>query len=132
MDTIEGIGAVITGGASGIGLATAASSATAARRRTRGRGGRRLECVVESLEADGFAAFGVPCDVRDFDAVQQLADEAFRILGQVHVVFNNAGVGARGPRFAAQPRRLAMGARRRPLGTHSRRRGVPPEDDRAR
>ena len=38
-----------------------------------------------------------PATWRDFDAVQQLADEAFRILGQVHVVFNNAGVVLAGP-----------------------------------
>lgn len=98
MDTVEGVGAVITGGASGIGLATA--------RELCRRGARvvladvevdALERAVASLDAEGFAAFGVPCDVRSFGAVQALADEAFRILGLVHVVFNNAGVALAGP-----------------------------------
>ena len=37
------------------------------------------------------------CDVRKLDDVEHLADEAFRVFGDVHVVFNNAGIAYAGP-----------------------------------
>jgi NAD(P)-dependent dehydrogenase (short-subunit alcohol dehydrogenase family) len=98
VETFEGRGAVITGGASGIGLATA-------REFTR-RGARvvladidrsALDQAVEQLRADGADAHGVACDVRKLDDVARLADEAFGVLGEVHVVFNNAGIAYAGP-----------------------------------
>ena len=48
------------------------------------------------LREEGVDAHGVVCDVRKLDDVERLADEAFRLLGAVHVVFNNAGIGAPG------------------------------------
>ena len=98
MDSFDGKGAVVTGGASGIGLATA--------RLLGSRGARlvladieraALDAAVEDLRGQGIEAHGVVCDVRSLDAVQSLADEAFAELGAVHVVFNNAGVAVAGP-----------------------------------
>ncbi len=98
MDTFEGRGAVVTGGASGIGLAGAREFAS--------RGASvvladvdpaALDGAVAALRADGFDAHGVVCDVSDRDQVQRLADESFRLLGAVHVVFNNAGIALSGP-----------------------------------
>ena len=37
------------------------------------------------------------CDVRKLDDVSRLADEAFDVFGDVHVVFNNAGIAYAGP-----------------------------------
>ena len=98
VDTLDGKGAVITGGASGIGFATA---------RELGRRGARvviadIEAValaraVGQLHDDGIEAHGVECDVTSFDAVQSLAAQSFERLGEVHVVFNNAGVAIGGP-----------------------------------
>jgi NAD(P)-dependent dehydrogenase (short-subunit alcohol dehydrogenase family) len=98
MDTLEGKGAVITGGASGIGYATA---------RELGRRNARvviadieaaaLERAVGQLRDEGIEAYGVGCDVTSFDAVQSLAAESFDRLGAVQVVFNNAGVALGGP-----------------------------------
>jgi NAD(P)-dependent dehydrogenase (short-subunit alcohol dehydrogenase family) len=98
MDTVKGHGAVVTGGASGIGLATA---------RELGLRGARvvigdvevpvLERAVTRLRAEGIDAVGVPCDVRRLDQVMHLADEAFAQLSAVHIVFNNAGVALNGP-----------------------------------
>jgi NAD(P)-dependent dehydrogenase (short-subunit alcohol dehydrogenase family) len=56
-----------------------------------------LEQAVERLRATGIDASGVPCDVRSLDQVTRLADDAFRHLSAVHIVFNNAGVAVSGP-----------------------------------
>lgn len=98
MDGFEGRGAVITGGASGIGLATARELARRGAAVVLGdieQGA--LDTAVSGLRDDGFEAHGVVCDVRNLEDVGRLADEAFRLLGGVHVVFNNAGVAVAGP-----------------------------------
>ena len=56
-----------------------------------------LDDAVATLRADGVDAHGVMCDVRKLDDVAHLADEAFRVFGDVHVVFNNAGIAYAGP-----------------------------------
>jgi NAD(P)-dependent dehydrogenase (short-subunit alcohol dehydrogenase family) len=98
VENFEGRGTVITGGANGIGFATAREFAR--------RGARvmladidqvALDDAVENLRADGVDAHGVVCDVRKLDDVGHLADEAFRVFGDVHVVFNNAGIAYAGP-----------------------------------
>ena len=57
-------------------------------------GGKRRR---RDLVLAGFEAHGVMCDVRQLDEVVHLADEAFRLLGQIDVVFSNAGIVVAGP-----------------------------------
>ena len=98
MDTFEGKGAVVTGGASGIGFATAKQlGAKGARVVLADVDGVALEAAVAQLRAAGIAADGVVCDVSSLESVQALADESFHRLGAVHLVFNNAGVAVGGP-----------------------------------
>jgi NAD(P)-dependent dehydrogenase (short-subunit alcohol dehydrogenase family) len=94
----KGKAAVITGGANGIGFATATEFAR--------RGARvvladvdkpALEQAVARLHAEGFDAHPVMCDVRQLDEMVHLADESFRLLGQVDIVFSNAGIVVAGP-----------------------------------
>ena len=98
MEEIDGKVAVITGGASGIGLAVGRVLAE--------RGARLvladieegvLDAAVAGLVAEGHQAVPVVCDVSDLGSVQALADRAFEEMGAVHVVFNNAGVAVGGP-----------------------------------
>jgi len=98
VDTFSGRGAVITGGAAGIGLATAREFAARGAHVVLGDVDRRaLDAAVSALRADGFTAHGVICDVTRLDSVENLADEAERLLGAVDIVFNNAGVALAGP-----------------------------------
>ena len=50
--------------------------------------------AVDRLRAQGHDVTGVVTDVTDFASVEHLADEAYATYGAVHVLCNNAGVGA--------------------------------------
>jgi NAD(P)-dependent dehydrogenase (short-subunit alcohol dehydrogenase family) len=85
--------AVVTGGASGIGLAAA---------RLFGREGMRvviadiepaaLEEAAQSLAGEGIDVLGVKTDVGDGASMERLAEQTWNAFGAAHVVFNNAGV----------------------------------------
>ncbi len=93
METFEGRVAVVTGGASGMGLAFGRRFA---------REGMRvaladieapaLEAAVASIREAGGEAIGVPTDVSKPEAVEALAARAYDEFGAVHVLCNNAGV----------------------------------------
>jgi len=99
MDTLNGKGAVVTGGASGIGLATAKVLASKGAKVVLAdiEQGALDRAVAEVRAAGGGEAHGVVCDVRSLEAVRAMADAAFEALGTVHVVFNNAGIAVGGP-----------------------------------
>jgi len=97
MDTISGKVAVITGGASGIGFATAkALAAKGARLVIADIEASALNQAVAELSSSGVKAEGVVCDVADLGSVQNLAQQAFSKMGAVHILFNNAGVALNG------------------------------------
>jgi NAD(P)-dependent dehydrogenase (short-subunit alcohol dehydrogenase family) len=90
---LEGKTAVITGGASGIGLATAKQLAKSGVNLVLGDiEGETLAGVVEGLRVSGVKALGVTTDVTKEEDVIALRDAALAEFGAVHVVFNNAGV----------------------------------------
>ena len=98
MESLSGRVAVITGGASGIGLATA--------RRLAQEGMRvvladieqgPLDIAVRELEGLGGEALGVRTDVGDLAQMEGLAAQTFDRFGGAHVIFNNAGVAIHGP-----------------------------------
>jgi NAD(P)-dependent dehydrogenase (short-subunit alcohol dehydrogenase family) len=93
MDEFEGRVAVVTGAASGIGLATATRFAQEGMRVVLADIERDpLEAAVSKLQGLGHEVLGVPTDVSQWDAIQHLADQTLNAFGQVNVVHNNAGV----------------------------------------
>lgn len=94
MDNFSGKTAVVTGGASGIGLGM--SRAFAARGMNVVIGDLNDEAmasVAAELTERGVEVVTQQCDVSSLDAVQALADTTMDRFGGVHVVCNNAGVG---------------------------------------
>jgi NAD(P)-dependent dehydrogenase (short-subunit alcohol dehydrogenase family) len=92
---LEGRTAVITGGASGIGLATARHFATAGVNLVLGDiEAGPLETAVAQLRDGGARVIGVCGDVSVEEDVTAMREAALAEFGGVHLVFNNAGVGA--------------------------------------
>jgi NAD(P)-dependent dehydrogenase (short-subunit alcohol dehydrogenase family) len=84
MSEMDGLVALVTGGASGIGAATVVDL------RLRG-------ATVAVLDLDpGGDPEGVPCDVRDDAAVRAAVERVVRGHGRLDVVVANAGIGAVG------------------------------------
>ncbi|WP_326577875.1 SDR family oxidoreductase [Actinacidiphila glaucinigra] len=84
---LEGLGALVTGGASGIGLATARLLAA--------RGAR---VAVLDLAPDGLPGHltGFTADVSDDASTRAAVDAAAEALGGLDILVNNAGIGAAG------------------------------------
>jgi NAD(P)-dependent dehydrogenase (short-subunit alcohol dehydrogenase family) len=90
--------AVITGGASGIGRAVAHQAAAEGMKVVLADiEEAALADAVAGLTASGAEAVGVVTDVSDAVSVHHLRDRALAAFGAVHLVHNNAGVGAGGP-----------------------------------
>ena len=97
MHDVNGKVAVVTGGASGVGLAMGRHFA---------EHGMQvmladiqtgpLDDAVAALRRDGLAVAGCVTDVTKLASVEQLAIETQRVYGAVHVVCNNAGIGPGG------------------------------------
>lgn len=90
---INGLVAVITGGASGIGEAVAKDMAKAGARVVIGDVGQdSLDRVVAEIRAAGGEAVGVVADVRSEESMARLMDTAVSSFGAINVVVANAGV----------------------------------------
>jgi NAD(P)-dependent dehydrogenase (short-subunit alcohol dehydrogenase family) len=85
--------AVITGGASGIGLALARRFADEGVKLVLGDIEQGpLDEAVKALEASGASATSLVIDVRKESDIEALRDHALNTFGKVHLVVNNAGV----------------------------------------
>lgn len=90
---LEGKVAVITGAASGIGLATARLFAQEGARLFLGDVGEKAgQRAAEEIEADGGEADFVYTDVTSSDDVKGLIDGAVERYGKLDIIFNNAGI----------------------------------------
>ncbi len=88
MKDFEGLVAVITGGASGIGAATATE--------LRGRGARVAVLDLAFATVSSTDMLEVPCNVADPDSVGIAIDTVASALGAIDILVNNAGIGATG------------------------------------
>jgi NAD(P)-dependent dehydrogenase (short-subunit alcohol dehydrogenase family) len=89
---LSGIGAIVTGGASGLGAATAAALA---------KGGAKVAVVdinAAAAEAAGkrLGGIGLACDVADAEAAERVVAQAIAAVGPVRILINCAGVGTAG------------------------------------
>ena len=85
--------ALITGGTSGIGEATALLfSREGAQVAVTGRDEGRGQRVVETIEKGGGRAIFVRADVRKAADCQHAVTETVKAFGRVHILFNNAGI----------------------------------------
>ncbi|CAH2901786.1 MAG: Short-chain dehydrogenase/reductase SDR [uncultured Paraburkholderia sp.] len=89
--------AVITGAASGFGLAFAQKGAALGMKLVLADlNPDALAQAVDTLRAAGADAIGVPTDVSSATQVEALAQAALDAFGKVHLLFSNAGVGSGG------------------------------------
>ena len=104
MQDFEGRVAVATGAASGIGLGVTERFLREGMKVVMADVEKgSLDREVARLRAAGGDVLPVVCDVRDPDAVFDLAKQTLSHYGAVHVVFNNAGVGPAGPMLETKP-----------------------------
>jgi NAD(P)-dependent dehydrogenase (short-subunit alcohol dehydrogenase family) len=87
MTDFAGLAAVVTGGASGIGRATAQLLAA-----------RGAQVAALDLNPDQVSdpLVGIRCDVTDDESVRAAVAEAAQRFGRLDIVINNAGIGAQG------------------------------------
>jgi NAD(P)-dependent dehydrogenase (short-subunit alcohol dehydrogenase family) len=90
--------AVITGGGSGIGLATGrALAAQGCRLVLADIEEGALKRAADEFARDGVRVVGVRTDVGDRSSVAALAEKSWSAFGRVDILFNNAGVAVFGP-----------------------------------
>ena len=87
MDEFDGLAAVVTGGASGIGAATAALLM---------RAGARVAVLDRDVHGVPVNAMTITCDVTDSVSVDRAIEEVIAAFGQLDILVNNAGIGAVG------------------------------------
>ncbi|MFE7418418.1 SDR family NAD(P)-dependent oxidoreductase [Rhodococcus sp. NPDC057529] len=91
MNDFNGLVAVITGGASGIGAATATLL------RDRGAAVASLDRAYTRVDKrDGGRLLTIPCDISSSASVSEAIETAADALGGINVLVNNAGIGAIG------------------------------------
>src|SRR6266576_2771109 len=97
MREIEGKTAVVTGGASGIGLAMVKHFAQSGMKvMIADIQPDALDGAVASLRADGLDAAGCVTDVTKPESLEHLVHTTVERFGAVHLLCNNAGIGPGG------------------------------------
>ncbi|MBB4910676.1 glucose 1-dehydrogenase [Actinophytocola algeriensis] len=85
--------ALVTGAASGMGLATAQAFANAGAAVVLADVDKdALHLAVDQLTSAGHQALAVPCDVTDEDQVTAMVDTTVATFGRLDATFNNAGI----------------------------------------
>lgn len=93
---------VVTGGTSGMGLATAKALGEFGPVLIGGRNPKRLENALNELKAAGIEAYGKPCDISDKESLKEFVEYAVSIA-PIGTVVNAAGVD-----YGAVPREMLL------------------------
>ena len=85
--------ALVTGGASGMGLATAHAFARSGAAVTIvDRNAAKVDAAVSALQAEGFRVLGIVCDVTDEGQAKAAVERTVSEFGRLDMAFNNAGI----------------------------------------
>jgi NAD(P)-dependent dehydrogenase (short-subunit alcohol dehydrogenase family) len=96
--SLEGKGAVVTGGGRGIGAAVARSlSESGARVVVAARSAGEIEAVATALRSGGADAWACTVDVGEPDSITNLFETARGHLGNIDILVNNAGIASAAP-----------------------------------
>ena len=87
---------VVTGGTSGMGLATAKALSVFGPVLIGGRNQKRLDAALAELKEAGVEAYGMPCDIADKESLNKFVEYALT-LGKIDHVVNAAAVDVGGP-----------------------------------
>ena len=93
MGRLDGKVAIITGGNSGVGAATAELFAKeGAKVVITARRVPQLEEIATKIREAGGEVLAIPCDVSKVEAVEEMVKKVVETYGQIDVLVNNAGV----------------------------------------
>ncbi|MDQ0188936.1 SDR family NAD(P)-dependent oxidoreductase [Alicyclobacillus cycloheptanicus] len=91
---LDGKVAIVTGGGSGIGRASALEMARqGAQVVVADINAERGQAVADEIGAEGGKALFLPVDTASYEQVEGLVQETVHRLGQLDIMFNNAGIG---------------------------------------
>lgn len=93
MKIMEGKVALVTGAASGLGLATARAFAQAGASVALSDWNKEaVEAAAAQLTEEGFKTLAIQCDVSDDQQVEAMVQQTVAVFGQLDYAYNNAGV----------------------------------------
>jgi NAD(P)-dependent dehydrogenase (short-subunit alcohol dehydrogenase family) len=93
MKIMEGKVALVTGAASGLGLATARAFADAgAAVALADWDEKAAQAAAEKLAAEGYQTIAIKCDVSDDKQVEEMVNRTVAVFGRLDYAYNNAGV----------------------------------------
>ena len=91
--SFEGKVALVTGAASGLGLATAKAFAeSGASVALADRNEKAVRAAADALKAEGHKVLAIACDVADDAQVEAMAAQTVAAFGRLDAAYNNAGV----------------------------------------